>query len=395
MCVLCVSVPANAGSLEMAKRIHDRIAGVPATAEVLLRMQAAIDADAVNGGAAAARIAMDHENFYKTTLKNWVAPWTNREQSAFVEFNDYIATVIGVVRDDIDYRSSLYADILYTADASLGLTPYSVNNNRHYIELENGDYSLRDNLVRQSQAAITGLPLVAVSGVITSRAAAKSFFIAGTNRAMFRFTLLNHLCMDLEQVNDITRVPDRIRQDVSRSPGGDARVFLNSCAGCHSGMDPLAQAFAYHNFEYDADSDLTGENGRLVYNAAGDTDPETGTRVQAKYHINASTFPYGFITPDDRWDNYWREGQNKSLGWAPIGGDIQGYGNGAASMLKELAHSQAFAHCAVEKVFKAVCLREPGDGNDRAQVASMVDSFNSEPILRNSFAAAANYCKGE
>jgi hypothetical protein len=43
-------------------------------------------------------------------------------------------------------------------------------------------------------------------------AAAQAFFIAGTNRAMFRFTLINHLCMDMEQVHDTSVIPDRIRQ---------------------------------------------------------------------------------------------------------------------------------------------------------------------------------------
>ena len=68
---------------------------------------------------------------------------------------------------------------------------------------------------------------------------------------MFRFTLMNHMCMDMEQVHDTSIAPDRIRQDVSRSPGGDSRVFLNNCIGCHAGMDPLAQAFAYYNFDDD------------------------------------------------------------------------------------------------------------------------------------------------
>ena len=66
---------------------------------------------------------------------------------------------------------------------------------------------------------------------------------------MFRFTLLNHLCHDMEQVHDTSRPPDRIRQDVTRSPGGDSSLFLNNCIGCHSGMDPMAQAFAYYDFD--------------------------------------------------------------------------------------------------------------------------------------------------
>jgi len=39
------------------------------------------------------------------------------------------------------------------------------------------------------------------------------------------------------------------RQDVSRSPGGDSRLFLNNCIACHSGMDPMTQAFAYYDYD--------------------------------------------------------------------------------------------------------------------------------------------------
>ena len=67
---------------------------------------------------------------------------------------------------------------------------------------------------------------------------------------MFRFTLMNHLCMDLEQLKDFSRPMDRIRQDVSRSPGGDSTLFLTQCVSCHSGMDPMAQAFAYYEWDY-------------------------------------------------------------------------------------------------------------------------------------------------
>ena len=56
----------------------------------------------------------------------------------------------------------------------------------------------------------------------------------GTNRAQFRFTMINHLCHDMETVMDNTRPTDRIRQDVARTPGGDSRIFLNNCVGCHS-----------------------------------------------------------------------------------------------------------------------------------------------------------------
>jgi hypothetical protein len=211
---------------------------------------------------------------------------------------------------------------------------------------------------------------------MTSRAAAEAFFVAGTNRAMFRFTLMNHLCNDLEQVKDITRSPDRIRQDVSRSPGGDSRIFLNSCIGCHSGMDPLAQAYAHYDFDQ--------ASGRIVY---------TDGIVQPKYFINGETFSPGYVTPDDRWDNYWRAGQNALLGWDET---LPGSGTGAKSLGIELAASEAFARCQVSKVFRTVCLREPGDAADRNQIDAMTQSFRADNHnLKTAFADAAVYCRGD
>lgn len=387
---LAATVPTQAGPLEQAKRIHDRLAGVPPTEADLIAMRNLI---AANNRTGAAAIALENDAFYNVTLKNWAAPWTNEEQDVFVPLNDYIATVVGAVRDEVDFRQILYSDIIYTANSSLGLPAYSNSNNNHYEALESGGYSLKDNLVQRAQSSVTGLPADATAGVVTTRASARAFFKAGTNRAMFRFTLMNHLCMDLEQVHDTSRVPDRIRQDVSRSPGGDSRVFLNSCLGCHAGMDPLTQAFAYYDYDYNMDADPTGENGAISYNTSGMTDPETGTRVKAKYLINATTFPQGYITPNDNWDNYWRKGINANLGWDIT---LTGSGEGARSMLQELAHSEAFAQCQVKKVFKAVCLRDPGNTADRGQVETMVNNLTSGGYnIKDTFAEAAVYCAGE
>ena len=73
-----------------------------------------------------------------------------------------------------------------------------------------------------TQSGTYGIPTEATAGLITTRGAASAFFINGTNRAMFRFTMINHLCNDMETVMDITRPTDRIRQDVARSPAATA-----------------------------------------------------------------------------------------------------------------------------------------------------------------------------
>ncbi len=370
--VVIFAAAAQAGPREQAKRMHDRIAGVPPSDAVLNAMETDIAAGRTQQ---AALRAMDDPAFYSVTLKNLVTPWTNRDQTVFAPLNDYTATVIGMVRDDVPFNELLSDDILYVGNAGLGLPAVSATSNTHYEEMETRGVNLLTGLQRTTQSSAYGIPAAATAGVMTSRAAAKAFFIAGTNRAMFRFTVLNQMCRNLEQVHDTTRPPDRIRQDVSRSPGGDARLFLNNCVGCHAGMDPMAQAFAYYTYD--------DTQGRLVY---------TGGTVQPKYSINADTFRQGYVTQSDSWENRWRHGPNALLGWDPA---LPGSGSGAKSLGQELANSDAFASCQVEKVFRTVCLRSPTDSADRNEIASMVTSFRSSGYrLKQVFADAATYCMG-
>jgi hypothetical protein len=364
---------AFADARSQAKRMHDRLAGVPPTEAVLTAMASDIAAGRPTD---AAQRAMQHRAFYDVTLKNFAMPWTNRDQTVFAPLNDYVATVIGVVRDDVGFDRILYDDILYAGRSGSGIPALSASSNEHFAALERQGVNLRDELVRTTQSAAYGVPAEATAGVITSRAAAQAFFVAGTNRAMLRFTLMNHLCTDLEQVQDPTRPPDRIRQDVSRSPGGDSRVFLNNCIACHSGMDPLAQAFAYYDYDETA--------GRMIYTAGV---------VRPKYFNNEDTFPAGYSTPDDAWDNYWRKGRNSLLGWD---GSLPGKGTGAKSLGRELAGSDKFASCQVQKVFRNVCFRAPSDAQDRARVDAMTASFKASGFkLKQVFAEAATYCMGD
>lgn len=387
---LLFCLPLYAGSPEQAKRLHDRLAGVPANEATLNQMVSLLDD---NKAIEAAYLAMQSPDFYNTTLKLFATPWTNEQQDIFLPLNDYSATIIGMVRDDIDFRQILQSDIIYVGDSRLNLPAFSINNNNHYQALDDQFIDLSTNLVQVAQSSLNGLPTEATAGVLTSRAAAKSFFYLGTNRAMLRFTLMNHLCTDLEPLKDNTLPPDRIRQDVSRSPGGDSRLFLNNCVACHSGMDPLAQAFAYYQYEFNTETDPNGDNGRLVYNAAGMIDSVTGTRVQAKYHNNNTTFPYGYITRDDQWENYWRQGANRKLGWD---NNISGKGQGAKSLGQELANSHAFAQCQVKKVFQNVCLRAPQSEQDLSQIATTTASFKQNAYqLKRVFAEVGNYCMGD
>jgi hypothetical protein len=374
---------ALAGPREQAKQLHDRLTGTPATEPLLTDLATLIDD---NREHEAAMLAMEEHAFYDVTLKNFVTPWTNEEQNVFAPLNDYVATIIGIVRDGTDFRQVLSADLVYVGDsAALSSDGYNVpavsaSSNAHYQALDDQRVPLQDYLVPRQQSAIYGIPANASAGIMTSRAAAMAYFSGGTNRAMLRFTLMHYLCRDMEQLHDISRPADRIRQDITRSPGGDSRVFLNNCVGCHNGMDPMAQAFAYYNWDGAEGSDA----GQIEYTAGS---------VQPKYLINANNFPFGYITPDDRWDNYWRSGPHSGLGWPT---SLPGSGNGAKSLGEELANSDAFASCQAQKTFRAVCLRGPTSPADVGQIESMSNNFKGNSYnLKTLFADAAIYCMGE
>jgi hypothetical protein len=379
---LALALPAWAGPDEQAKRIYERIAGIPPSQPVLTQMVNAITATPGQQGLInAAAIATQAPTFYNVTLKNWVIPWTNRDQTVFAPFNDYAATVIGMVRDDVPFNTALSADILYTVN---GVSPAPSNaNNTHYATAEANGIDLSTALHQTTQSAVYGTPTTATAGLLTTYAAEAAFFIKGTNRAMFRFTMINHFCNDMQLLMDTTRPTDRIRQDVARSPGGDSRVYLQTCVGCHSGMDPMAQAFAYYNFN--------GTVGPGVMNTG--TMQYTAGQVQPKYLINSFNFPFGFVTPNDNWSNRWRNGINAALGWST---SLPGSGSGAKSLGQELESAGAFATCQVTKVFQAVCFRAPVSSADMSTVATITSSFQSGGYkLKQVFQQVAAACPGQ
>jgi hypothetical protein len=411
----------------MAKRIHDRLTGVTATNAAIDDMERTLDCTlpALPGypcdpsGKNAALYAIDTavnpnaRYFYNVTLKNYVAPWTNEEQTVFTPLNDYTATAIGLIRDGLDFRRILYDDILYVGNNA---PAYNNSNNNHYEALEalnpatTGDLSNPAILQPTTQTSVR--PGIPAAGIMTSRAGAMSFYSAGTNRAMFRFTLMNHLCTDLEPLKDNSRSPDKVRRDVSRSPGGDSRLYMNGCVGCHAGMDGMMGAFAFYEWDSAAGRMLYRDTGNAALFEVDPASPSFG--VALKHNINGNNFEYGHITTDDSWINYWRNGPNSKLGlrplddgpnatgWGPLTNpDSKGHetGNGARSLGIELSNSKAFAQCQVDKVFKSICLRDPNVfAADRNARDGFVSNFvGSTPVpynMREVFTDVAAYCKG-
>lgn len=364
-----------AGPREQAKRIHDRLVGIPPSAAVLDSMTDKVTAGDALG---AAMEAMDNPEFYNTTVRELATPWTNRDRSQYAPLNDSTATVIGMVRDEVPFDQVLYENIVYVGSNAATAVPYSQGNNDHYVDLQDNLVDLSDpaNLARQLQSDLPGAPLGPndTAGIMTTRGFAEAYFVAGTNRSPVRFTTLNLMCMDMEDFRDVTAWPDRIRQDVSRSPGGDSSLFLNDCLSCHAGLDGLAGAFAFYDFDE--------TNQQLVY---------TPGAVQPKFVREAGTFPYGYVTLGDSWINYWRSGPNAFVGW-----NGPGSGAGAKSLGMELSQTRQFSECQVKNVFQKVCYRAPNGPADEQAVENIANIFEANNrSLKRVFAETAVYCMGD
>ena len=373
----CVATStAYAGPREQAKRLHDRLTGVPPAPTVLDSMTTKIEGGDALG---AAFEAMDNPAFYNTTVRQLAAPWTNRDRSVYVDLNDSIATVVGIVRDDLPFDQLLHEDIVYVGTNNATAVPYSHTDNDHYLDLQLNRIDLSDpaNLAQQAQSGLPNSQIGAgqAAGIMTTRGFGEAFLVAGTNRAAVRFAALNHLCMDMEDFRDLTAHPDRIRQDVTRSPGGDSNIFLTDCLTCHTGLDGLAGGFAY----YDFDEDLQ----QIVYD---------GNAVQPKYIKDAGTFPFGYESANDSWINYWRTGPNEFVGWNAPG---SGAGSGAKSLGVELSQTQQFAKCQVQHVFEKVCYRRPNGAADTQAVDNIATIFEANNrSMKRVFAETATYCMG-
>ena len=327
--------------------MHTRITGVPPSATDLNNMANLIQ---IGNPEAAANVAMNHKNFYNSTLKNWASRWTNVDQTPRVDLNDYSATVIGMIRDDIPFNQVLYGNILYSSGAVSGVTiaPYATNTNDHYKDLDDNNVDLKVNLVQRVQSTMNGITDTA--GVLTTRAAGEAFYSAGTNRRVGRFAFMNFLCRDYEALHDINLTDYHVRRDIDRAPGGDSRTFKNTCVGSHAGQDALADAFSYFDFVDD----------ELVH---------TPGTVPTKVNENI-LFSDGWESTTDSWLNLWATGQNASLGWRGVQS-----GNGIKSYGTMLSASRAFSECITEQVYKLICLKTAETQTEKSMQEALVNDF--------------------
>lgn len=343
---------AQESARDLAHRLHQRLTGIAPPPGVLGQLE-----DLVSQGnmEEAARLVIDRNRnplgaryFLSLTVKQWAAPMTNKTYKVDVPLNDYSAMVIGMTRDNIDFRRVLFDDIYYTAadqnmwvqttgPLSIGFVrPWSRTNNFHYIDFERKNLDLGDPnvFVRRSQISSiptqflvinpeTGMPTLSatppaappmgqnpdlrvtpvpdglgigaagVAGAFSTRTFAESFYNMGTNRAAWKGTVETYFCRDLESLMD-TNLPDyRVRKDVARNPGGDTKLFRNYCVGCHAGNDAINAAFVYYNFRQVTDgvNNNTMGTGQMIgpgiaYRSFPNANTDADCIVNANQDIN-------------------------------------------------------------------------------------------------------------
>lgn len=364
---------AIAGPREQCYRLHNRLIGVPPTTEALEACTANIAAG--RSDEAALQITQN-EFFLSDTLRAVFTPWTTKTGEMLLPLNDFIATGIGLARDDQDFRLLLTGDIVYTCEGQEGLPAFALNNNSHYEGCSNNvplDTALTPKKQSELDPRLAGKESVP-AGMLTTRGFAATYYLAGTNRAATRMLLLNFLCEDINAFHDTSISDYRVRQDIERVPGGSTKTYVNECKGCHAGMDPLTGAFAHADFE----------NGMLVYDES---------KIAAKFFRAANTFPDGYRTVDDSWLNLWNSNSNARVNWGSAAGTVMS-GQGMRSLGEMFANSEQFSQCMARHAVKRTCLTEADLKSPR--IKTLAQAFqNSGYKIKSLFAQAALGCMGE
>lgn len=348
-----------------AKRLLERIAGtkVPGDHELLPKIKSFINAGKWYD---AAEVAMEHPGFLNVTVKQMAMKMSTRDESIQTGLNDFVATFVGIIRDDKDARTLLTGNFQYIGDYKKApdnifirseYNDHIVKSNSHFIDLDNPKIDLGKILMPiEGQLILQNSTNKVVynsdpAGVLTSRAFIGAHTDAGTNRRPVEFTFREFMCIPIEEWADTAVSDSRIGRDIDRYPGGDHTKFQVSCKGCHTVMDGFRGAFAKWNWGVASGNLRYPSNRDVQLNSSGNV---IGG-IEGKLNGNSTVFPNGYITTDNSFVNNARGPANeKRFGWR--GKADSGYG--VKDFGAMVSNSTRFSECMVKRVFESVCRKE-------------------------------------
>lgn len=257
-----------------AKKLYERMTGVKVSAKKP-EVKAVADLLAKGKQREAAAYITKTSDFLNVQIKNLSLRLSNKDESVKVGFNDFSALIVGVIRDNKDFREILTADYYYdvkgVADADDQRTRFFNQNN--YVLAETNLLDLTKALVFQPRQKMVlwsyDTPYTASqkpamngviklednpepSGVLTTRTFAERNLSGGSNRRAVEFSLKQFLCVSMAEAADSSASDQYVGRDVERFPAGDYNKYLTSCKSCHAVMDGMRPAFAkvdYVNFQ--------------------------------------------------------------------------------------------------------------------------------------------------
>ena len=422
----------------IATLLHNRIAGVPPSSEVLARMVELLEQGDRKKDIEAALLATEDSGFYNLKLLNIFSVWANVAGDSGVPLNDMTATMIGIVRDNIPFKEVLYGDHIYLGKAKFTksdsdyaglkggdesgknlcpekvkpagdkvLPPYLSNSNDHHRCMQKYDFDLQatlqhykqSNMPRFSLGEALKFSLVreskldkrAIAGVLSTREFAQAYYSAGTNRRATAFVLKYFLCREMEELHDTNVSDEYVRRDVDRSPGDDPSLFRKRCLGCHGGMDALSGWSIYYHYLPQLSSDRPYSGKKLGYRSYEgirkvnkniahcicEVEEERSKCKRGWSNLPSCTI-VGHRPENDSFVNLWTEGQNAALGWRDGDGEVlyhdKAKGSGAKAWGKMMAESKAFSSCMAKQVYEHVCFIKPE--SDAAQ--KVTDSLRTD-----------------
>ncbi len=330
----------------------------------LIQMEAFITA---GNERAAAKIATQDPLFLDVQIRDTARKMSTRDETVRAPMSDFVATFLGVVRDSdtTSAKQLLTGNFYYKVPAAVALANTIrdveladiIQSNRHYDDLTTR--GLSPSAVLQIQTPQRAMVAGAAAnhpdpaGLITTRSFIEAHAVAGTNRRMVEYTMRQFMCVAMSDWADANGSDERVSQDVTRTPSGSNNLYLTTCKSCHSGMDAFRGAFAFLDFNNNAQTIGTTVVGKMLRNAA---EAPSGYRLVDNSVINNA------ILPKNADQFGWRT-SNTGMG-------IGGFG-------KMLADSRGFSRCMVRRAFKAVCRRSPLVGEE-ALVRSLADQFETD-----------------
>ncbi len=393
--------------------IYQRLTGtkIPLDAPILNQMESKVVAGDELG---AAELATAEPAFLNNTVKQMAARMSTRDESYTAGLNDFVATLVGIVRDDKPAKEMLTGNYIYVPTAAVQALPAfkprvdsdfttstpalmeanMLASNRVYSTTEDVRADLGTGLqIRMGQPilvkpqrvendVVTANTVIRdntdPAGLLTTRSFTTSHAVDGTNRRMVQFAFRQFLCIDILQWADASASDARVGRDVERAPGGDPNYFLKTCKACHSVMDGFRDAFS--------SLDVNSGKGFTKQYLFDDQDDRLvsvdGSKVAAKYTRGSGTFAAGHITTDATWENFANQGSNAEFfGWR---GQNTSTGTGVRAFGELLANSEAFSRCMVQRVYRSVCRRDVSS-NESSFLAVQSKKFETDYNMKKLF----------